>query len=456
MKKTTILLLLSITSLIASAQHATPQYTKDGYPILSLDDCIRMAIACDNDHADRILDSLAAEVTVKEAKSTFLPKLSASLSQSFDLGRSLNESGILVDESAGRTALNIEASYQLFSGLQRITRLDRAKISREASIAHLRSKENQIAVDVIGMYYQILMEEDMMRQTKAAIEETKYTLEYTQQMVDAGRWPLSKKLEIESQLANQRLQLIDQENRLFHTRHNLALNVDYGSADSLYIVQPDIESLVEKAKSTLRPMDDIYHEGMAVRADVKASQLDVVSFEKLIQEARTGYIPTLTFTAGYSNGYFFPFDEHRRNLRLDFKDQMKHNGRYSFTFMLSIPIFDAFQTHTQIRQAKIKADNARVQATRVAQAWYRTVSTAHANTLYAAKKIDIATEGANTAKKTLGMVQASFEAGRATALELEQARNRALSTEIQVIQAKYDFVYKASLLQEFIREDSQR
>lgn len=451
MKQTILSLILALVPVALIAQeNSTQQYTPDGHPILTLQQCIKMAVECNSNFLRSQADSTSAEIQLASAKNSFLPQLNAQMGQSFSFGRAKDERGVIINHSAANTDFGVGFSYTLFSGLRRLYNMNEAKSSLLASEQTLLETKDKISLDIIGMYYQVLMQEDMLRISEFNLAQTEFHLNYTKAMVEGGKWALSKQLELESQLANEKLTLIDSRNDLFLTRLNLALNVDYGSPDSLAIVNPDIDKMVALAYSKLYPVKTVYDYAMNNRAGIKAAENNLQTAKLGIRAASSGFIPTLSFNAGYSTSYFYPFEKSQQQFISDFPTQLKHNGRYFLGFTLSIPLFDAMETPNAIRQAKVKYTLAEIHSKDVREALYRQVVTAQANATSASKKIAAATESAKIAKESLKMTEAAFEAGRATPLELEQARNRSLIAEMQLVRAKYDFVYKVAILEHYM------
>lgn len=424
--------------------------TSEGYPILSLQQCIQMAIDCSNDILQSRTDSLSAEYNLSAGIYQFLPNVTAQLGESISLGRSENSSGVIMNRSSANTEISIGATYTVFSGLRRLNDISEAKIQREASKSSLQGAKDAIAIDIIGMYYQVLMQEELYQLSVANIERTRSDLEYTKAMVEAGKWPLAKQVELEAQLSNEEVNLIDSQNELYLTRLNLALNINYRDADSLAIITPDVDNLVELAYTKLVSPEKVYQYAMENRAEIRAADRRIQAAETAISTAKTGFIPTLNLNAGYGTTFYYPFERTQQQMMEDFPTQLKNNGSWYFGFTLSVPIFDAMQTPTNIRTAEVKHILAKIDHKRTREALNRQILTARANAVTASKKIPAAKAGAETNKRSLRMTTDSFEAGRSTALELEQAKNRALQAEKQLIQAKYDFIYKASVLEHYM------
>lgn len=441
---------------LTTRRPASMKHTPEGYPVLTLDDCIRMTILASTDFHDLQVDSITAGINRRAAENRYLPTLSADLGTAANFGRRMDKSGVLVDESGGNATLGVNASYTLFDGLNRESNLATAKLTQQKGAARRQAFREKVAIDVINMYYSVLMEEDLIALSQQELEQIKYTLKYTKEMVDAGKWPRIKLVEIESQLSNKKLALVDAENNLFKVRLNLALNVDYGSADSLFIVDPQVDRLIDKARAFLLPAGDIYNEALNNRAEIKRAELGIALAEENVRAARSGYWPTVSLVAGYNNGYYYPFDEHIRNASLPFNEQIKHNARYSIGLNFSIPLFDGLRTSSKVRLAQAQVGTAKVESVRVQQAIYRSVVTARANAAYASEKIDLALKSEAKTKEAYDMAQAAYEAGRSTTLDLEQARNRYQQARIQAVQAKYDFVYKATVLEQYLGGNSLR
>lgn len=450
MKAKLLAILLLLPSVINAQVVGEGSTTPEGYPILSLRQCVQMAIDCSSDILQRRADSLSARIDLAASKYQFLPRIDAQLSQSLNLGRSEDASTMMTEHSATTTGINIAANYQLFGGMQRLGKLSEAKLFAQSAESALQSKKDAIATDILGMYYQVLMQEEMMKLTLANLEKTRSHLQYTQAMVKEGKWAAVKEVEIQAQLADEELQLIQKQNELFLTRLNLALNVDYSSADSLAIIVPNIEEKIAIAYEMLLPAEEIYRTAMSLSAEIRAINLRIEATKHAITTAQLGFLPTISLNAGYSTSYFYPFDDAQRALINDFSHQLKHNGRFFVGITLSLPIFDAMQTPTAIRNAKVRYTLAQIDHKRSREALNRSSITAKANAETAAKKIPAAQESVRITQEALRMTEASFEAGRSTSLELEQARNRALTAEMQLVYAKYDFVYKAAIVEFFI------
>lgn len=453
MRKDLLVILLSFILIpLGAQQQKTPQqkYTPEGYPILSLTQCIQMAINCSADVMQAKADSTSAEIQRHLAKSSFMPKFAAELGENISFGRSENSNGVIIDHSASNSTIGIGGSYTLFSGMKRFYNLKEANWTQKANNSKLQGTKDGIILDVIGMYYETLMQEDMIKLSEANIAQTRFHLDYTREMVKGGKWPRSKQLEMEAQLANEKVSMVDNYNRLYLTRLNLALNVDYGTPDSLAIISPDIDNLVDLAKTKLYPTDDVYDYAMANRAEIHSINENREAAKIAIRSAQAGYYPSLSLNLGYNTSYFYPFEEMQRKQIKNCTTQLKHNGRYFIGFTLSIPIFDAFQTANAVRQAKVRYDLSEITHKRIREALFRKVSTAQANATSASKKIAVAIQSARTTKESLQLIKDAFEAGRATPLELEQARHRALAADMQLIQAKYDFVYKTALLEHYM------
>ena len=66
-------------------------------------------------------------------KSTFLPTVHASLGNSWDLGRSVDKTGVMQDRSSQSLSISIGANLNLFSGFSRLHELRSAQLQRSAS-----------------------------------------------------------------------------------------------------------------------------------------------------------------------------------------------------------------------------------------------------------------------------------------------------------------------------------
>ena len=124
-------------------------------------------------------------------------------------------------------------------------------------------------------------------------------------------------------------------------------------------------------------------------------------------------------------------------------------------FNLSIPIFNRFQTRNSIRSAKIDRENQLLALDNTKKTLYKEIQQAWYNAIAANEKLRSSAQARQASADAFRLVQAKYEAGKATITEFNEAKNNYLKTESDLTQARYEYLYQQALLQFYRGEPLQ-
>ena len=162
-----------------------------------------------------------------------------------------------------------------------------------------------------------------------------------------------------------------------------------------------------------------------------------------VKASKSSWYPSLSLFAGYSNGYYNYFSQ---NSNLPFADQISNNGRTSFGVRLSIPIFNAMQTKYRVEQTKLSIENQELAIQNTQKNLKKEIQQAFYNALAAEQKYKAADETYQSAEVAYRYSNESFDAGKTTLLELNESKNRLFKSESEMLQAKYEYLYRVEVL----------
>ena len=415
--------------------------------VWSLDSCINYAVEHSLQVRQRIVDVRQGNVEVSSAKSGYLPSLNAQASQGWNIGRGLTSENTYADRNTSSTQWGVNLSVPLFDGLSTPRQVAYAKASLAASLQQLEAVKDDVTLNVIAGYLQVLYQKELHQEALHQEELSAYELTRRQALLDAGKIPEVDMLEAQSQLAQDRLSVATTEN---DTRMAL---VDL--AQLLYIDDIsgfDIEPLGETLPSEpLAPLAELYTRAVGRSHNVSAARANINAAQRGIDAARTGYIPRLSFNAGIGSSYYtvsgFPNEPFGR--------QMKNNYSTSMGLSLSIPIFDGLQTRNQVNRAKVQKVNAELMLDQAEQELMRQVQQAYYQADGARRRLAAGEVARNAADKAFEAMQEKYSVGRATPTDYEQAKSKALTATTQAIQARYELILRTRIL-EFLTTPSIR
>ena len=146
-------------------------------------------------------------------------------------------------------------------------------------------------------------------------------------------------------------------------------------------------------------------------------------------------MPRLSLSGGYSNGYFYYFGDEIPNK--SFGDQLKSNGQYTIGLSLSIPIFNRGQVRASVRQAELQRESALGQLIQQQFSEQRNITLATADLRKAEESYRLSKDNVEVAQESLDMTEKEYNAGRITAYEWEQSKNKLIGAKSQYLQSVY-------------------
>jgi outer membrane protein len=130
-----------------------------------------------------------------------------------------------------------------------------------------------------------------------------------------------------------------------------------------------------------------------------------------------------------------------------FGDQIKNNASKSISFGLSIPIFNGWQVKNGISNAKISLDNARLTFENEKNILYKDIQQAYADALAAQKKLKATEKSLASLGEAFRYSEQKFNVGLVTSVDYTTAKTKLSKAEADLIQAKYELVFKSKILE---------
>ena len=401
---------------------------------------------------------------LESAKASRLPDLSASAGENFSFGRGLTADNTYTNTNTSSTSFSVGTSVPIFTGFQIPNQIKLNRLNLEAATAELEKAKNDIRVQVAQAYVQILYDMEIVDVAQRQIAIDSAQVARLQALLDVGRASEAELSQQRATLAQSRLTATQAIGnlRLAYLALTQLLELDSPEGFSVERWKVDGErwrensfeasngnlhqpSTIHHQPSTLNPppVDAIFADAVAAKPEIQAAALRVTAADRSIDIARAGYMPTLSFNAGLGTNYYTT-----SGFKADgFGKQLKNNFSQYLGFNLSIPIFNRFQTRNSIRSAKIDRENQLLALDNTKKTLYKEIQTAWYNNIAAAEKLRSSDEARQASADAFRLVQAKYEAGKATITEFNEAKNNYLKTESDLTQARYEYLYQQALLQ---------
>lgn len=436
---------------------------------MSLTDCIDFALEHNTTIEQRKIAEENQRVQLNNSKNNRLPSLNASMSQGWGFGRSTGRDGTTIDRTSASTSFNLSTSVPLFTGFRIPNQIKSDEYSLKAASENLRQARRNVGVQVATYYLNALYYRGLVEVQRRQVELDKAALEKAQALVDAGKKPQSEVASAEAQVALSEHSLTEAIGNETLARLDLMqmLNLD-GDVRTFSIVDLEVEGNSStlsnlsnssnpsspsnsSTSTTLLSPDHIFDEAVANFPSILAAQYSLESSRHQLKVARSGYMPTLSLSASYSNSYNYIYD--MDNIRLN--KQLDLNGSEYIGLSLNIPIFDRFQTRNSMRQAKLNIESQNTALIEARQSLHKEIQQAYWNAQKARDNY-VSSQKANASTSLAYRYEADrYDSGKGTAYDLQQARTRMEKAQHDEVQAKYEYLMRVKILESYLEPDAK-
>ncbi|MGJ8549614.1 TolC family protein [Winogradskyella wichelsiae] len=430
--------ILLVVLLFAKLGFAQENPTDSSQKIWSLEDCIAYAIENNITVKEANLNKELAEVDYSATKSSRLPNLFGSASQSFSSGNTIDPiTSDYVTDQIHSTNVGINSSVTLFQGNQITNQIKQSKLLLDQSILQKDVEKNNIILNILETYLQTLYSKESITIAENNLEASENEVARAKARLDAGTIALSDYTEAQSQAATNRYNIIAAKNDYQQYIITLKQLLELTPADDL-----EIERISEDMDVVNLELDklDIYNKALGILPEIKASDVSIAATEKELDIAKGGYLPTLTLSGSLGSGYTSINDN-------TFSDQFDVNFNQQLGLSLSIPIFNRNQTKAAVQTATINIEKAQIQKQSTEKDLYKRVETAYQNAISAQEQVIAAAASKDAAEQSYELAQKKYELGALSTTDLVISQNTYTNTQQNYLQSKYLNVLYHQLLQ---------
>lgn len=406
-----------------------------------------------------------------QTRANMLPNLNANASHAYNYGRTVDPfTNQFETESVQSNNFGISSGITLFSGFQIQNAVRQGRLELEAGKLDLERSYNDVALAVAGAYMQILFSRELLENAANQVEISQQQVARTQNLVAAGSLARGALLTIEAQLATEELQLVNARNQLDMAYLNLMQMLFLAQDDHFEIETPQL--VIDPQDQYGQSPMQIYQQALDIQPEIRASAIRIQSAERGLAMARGSRSPTLSLRGSLGSGYsearweitetlpgparVIGFTQSGEDVLAPtalitrrvqpFEDQLRDNLGKSLGFSLTIPLFNSLQTHAAIGRSKINLDNARLNHQIARDQLFRKIQQAHADSQAALKRYYATEKNVTALREAFTYTEQRFDVGLVNSLEYNDAKNRLSAAQSELLQSKYEFLYRVKIL----------
>jgi len=426
-----------------------------GQKTWSLEDCLRYAQDNNMTIKKAYLNTEISKQNYFQSKMALLPNLNGNVSDNTNFGRNIDPvtNQINIDRVRNNN-FSLSSSVTLFNGFQNINSIRKSNFDYLSSKYDAEKIANDISVNIVTAYLQLLYNSDLVEVNEQKVSISELQVERISKMVEVGSLPKGDLLNTESQKAQEELQLINAQNQRDIAKLNLMQLLDLPVSESFAIAQLDVE-LDENYNSLAN--DAIYSLAVESLPEVKSAETKLKSSERSLAISQGIRSPRLSMSASVGTAYsdaskrLAPYDSLALPLTpvyedYPFQDQFDDNVNQSISLSLSIPIFNNWQANASVSKAKIGVLQAEYGLQEAKNNLRKTIEQAQNDALSAQKKYIASKKSVEYQQESFQYTQDKYDLQLLNSYDYNNAKNTLFRAETDLLQSKYDYLFKTKIL----------
>jgi outer membrane protein len=410
-------------------------------PAYTLQQCIDSAQANYIPVKRSNLAAQSAQVNLNQARANLLPNLIGDFAHGLYFGRSIDPtSNTYVDQQFNYANYGVQSGVTVFSGLSLQNNIKSNAYAYEASRMDLQQTKDNLTLNVILAYLQVLNNEDQLALALQQADVSQKQLDRLKILNDKGAVKPSDISDLTGQLMDNQLSVVNARNALQTAKLTLSQYMVIPYNPDMKVQRLDVQQLLNTYTTSAA---DVYQNALNQFSLVKSAELRAKSFEYAYKASRGQLFPTLSIGGGaYTRYSSVP----QGNTKTSYGDQVANNLNYGLGFDLSIPIFNRFLYRNRMKLAKITWKDYQLAEENTKVQLRQDVEQAYLNMTNALNRYKVLQEQVAAYEESFQAAEVRFNAGVGTSIDYLTVKNRLDIASINLINAKYEFVLRKKIL----------
>lgn len=416
----------------------------------TLNDCITQALEKNIQLKRQLLATESSKKDFTQTKLNLLPSLGGMVEHNLGTGRVLDKGTYeWVNTDVSQGDLGVQANLTLFEGLRAYNSIRMARANFMMEKENLNIMENNVTIQVTNGYLDVLRKMDLEEIAKEKTRITQLQVERMERLMEVGNASRGELLDVKAQHSTELYNYTVAKNTLNTARLNLIHLLNLDPKEQFVISKPELPD------PTLLPvpeLDSVYANALKFLPEIRGAEYNIEYQKHFLAVNRGALSPELyvrgLYYSNYSDKLINPREVDPFNPILDYPLplQIGDNQYRQVSVGLSIPIFNKWQTNTNISKAKIGLEDAQYFMEDQKQQLLKSIQQYYADALAALENYNAANETFINSEEAYRYTEEKFKVGMATALELEESRNRLFASQSQMITTKYVYFFFLKIL----------
>ncbi len=441
--------------------------------VLTLQQCVETAIENNLLVRQSEYQAQSDKVTYKQAKGSQLPFISGNVNHGINQGRSIDPfTNTYANQQINFANYSINTSITIWNGSSIQNAIKQNELAAKASEMDWQQTKDNITINVILAYLQVLSAQEQLKVAQKQVEVTKNQVARLETLHASGAIAPAMLYDLKGQLSGDQLAVINGKNTLETARINLAqlMNVPYNA-------NVQLENLGASGNPVLYDgtAENIYQTAEQQLAFIKAAEYRKQSAQKRYLAAKAQLLPTLSFNGGFGTNYssvatrqellntadvatsqyvtvsgsklpVFAPQNNYLSQKITYGDQWTNNLNSSLSIGLQIPILNGLRARSNVNQAKIAEKRTSFEAQTVKTQLRQAVDQAYVNMNAAFERYLALKQQVEDFTVSFKAAEVRFTNGVNTSVEYMIAKNNLDRSNANFVAAKYDYLLRVKVL----------
>jgi len=383
------------------------------------------------------LGSQIEKINLTQSRAARLPNLNMSDVYSLNAGSIQDPStSIYSRQNISANDFGINSSVTIFNGGLLLNTIKQNRLLCEAGMLDVEKTKNDILLNVVAGYMQVLMDYEAISVAQAQVDASKVQVRQIQQFVDFGKLAELSLLQIQSQLSSDKLLKVNADNQLLLDKLTLLQLMVVPVRNDFDIPRMELKELFPENPMAPNEINKI-SESFLPQIKSASQKTNAALFS--LRMAKSGILPKLSLGGAVMTGYTGTNTE-------QFGNQFKNNFSQQVSLTLAIPIFNNLMVRSMVAIAKINVQNAEWNEKQTRNDVRKSIEMFYTNQVMAGRKLLATQEQMELEKRTYSDMEKKFNVGAMGVTDFLIEKNNYNKAEMLLIQAKYDYVLKAKMV----------
>lgn len=412
-----------------------------------------------------------------QSRFDLLPNLNAGASHGYNWGQRIDPfTNQFATERVRSNNFFLGAGLDIFNGFSKMNTMRQNEEELAASSYDLQTIQNDISMQIALAYLQVLLNMENVKIGQNQVEISQKQADRMKRLVDAGAEPLGSYYDLLSQLAQEELTLVNNQNAVVLSKLNLMqlLQLSQNDAPEFQIIIPDFDDVgMELISNT---SNDVYIKAKNTLPQVQAAERRRSSAEYGVGVSRGTLFPTLSVSGAVGTGYsginqegvgtpiqdFVPIGQvagtgqpvltlFPQTIYPDFQtkgfgDQLNDNLNRNIFLNLNIPIFNGMSARSNMARAKINQIEADLNYTQVTNQLRFDVEQAYADAKASLNSYMAARKAVDALEESFKYAEIRYQQSVINVVDYNNIKTQYTNAQSNLVNAKYDFVFRSKIL----------